>query len=291
MKSGFVSLLGRPNAGKSTLLNAIMKQEVSIVTKKPQTTRNLIRAIYEDEEAQIVFVDTPGVHKPFNQFSTFMNKIAYKSATQSEVTLLIIDASSPFGGGDEFLISRINPHMNVIVVFTKIDLVYLKDIEKLKAKYHELLPDCPQVEVRAPVGFNIDELLRLIKTRLQFDDRLYDDATLISPTMNFVISEIIREQIIILFGEEIPYAVAIEVKNLAKKSTGYLTDATIFVQKESQKPIIIGKNGLMIKKIGTRARKRLETLYHEHFVLNLNVVTKKDWQQNAADLKRFGYTS
>ncbi len=292
MKSGFVLILGRPNVGKSTILNHILHTKVSIVSEKPQTTRNNIRGIYRDEESEIVFIDTPGVQQETHQqLGDVMNDMVYSHISDGDVILLIVDSGKKYGLGDDYLIEKIkNKHRPIIVVFNKIDTVRIDQITELKEKYKEALPDAKQIECVATEGFGLDEIVTALKDALPIGPAYYGGEEVTDKDEVFQIKEIIREKALHYLKEEVPHAVAIYVRNIEWESNPMEIDATIYVEKESQKPIVIGENGQMIKKIGSAARKDIERLLKKHVQLNLVARVDKDWRSNEKSIKKYGYT-
>ncbi len=290
MKSGFVAILGRPNVGKSTLLNAILNHKVSIVTDKSQTTRNNIKGIYNAEGVQIIFLDTPGVHKPHQKLGQEMNNMAYSAAHEVDVAILVVDASLPFGSGDEYLLDHLDiHHQPLMIVFNKIDQARLDKVEKLKAIYREKCPDASFIDTVASERFNIDLLLKMIVERLPEGPFYYPQDVLTDKDEVFQIKEIIREKVLKTLREEVPHATAIYMDDIDWESNPMHIKATIVVEKDSQKGIVIGKNGQMIKLIGQRARKDIEALMHKHVYLELFVKVSEDWRNQEKELKVYGY--
>lgn len=290
MKSGFVSILGRPNVGKSTILNGILNHKLSIVTNKSQTTRDAIKGIYNAEGCQIVFVDTPGIHKPHAKLGEEMNTVAYSTAHDVDVNILVVDASSPFGEGDEFLLNHLDiKNVPLIIVFNKIDLVRIQQIEQLKKKYHELLPEAIFVETVANEKFNIDTLIKEVLKLLPEGPAYYPVNEISDKDEIFQIKEIIREKVLKILSEEVPHSVAIYVDNIDYNSKPMHIVASIIVEKDSQKGIVIGKGGQRIKLIGEKARKDIERLLNKHVYLELFVKVQEDWRNSDTLLSKYGY--
>lgn len=291
MKSGFVAVLGRPNSGKSTLVNAIVGQKISIVSPKAQTTRNNIRGIYHDEEYEIVFLDTPGIHKSKLVLGNEMNEMAYSAIEGVEVIVLVIDSKQKFGPGDQFLIEKIKNYKNVpiIVVFNKIDLVNINEINKLKEIYKEKLPSSIQIETVAIDKFNIDDLLKMIKSYIEEGPLYYGEKVITDKDIIFQIKEIIREKALLLLKQEVPHAIAVYMEDINWDEKPILIKVSLIVEKESQKGIVIGENGKMIKRIGKLARKDIEELMKEHIYLELTVKVDEDWRNKKSSIKKFGY--
>ena len=291
MKIGFVAVLGRANSGKSTLVNAIVGQKISIVSPKAQTTRNNIRGIYHDEEYEIVFLDTPGIHKSKLVLGNEMNEMAYSAIEGVEVIVLVIDSKQKFGPGDQFLIEKIKNYKNVpiIVVFNKIDLVNINEINKLKEIYKEKLPSSIQIETVTLDKFNIDDLLKMIKSYIEEGPLYYGEKVITDKDIIFQIKEIIREKALLLLKQEVPHAIAVYMEDINWDEKPILIKASLIVEKESQKGIVIGENGKMIKRIGKLARKDIEELMKEHIYLELTVKVDEDWRNKKSSIKKFGY--
>lgn len=290
MKSGFVAILGRPNVGKSTIINRIVKHHVSIVTEKSQTTRNNIIGIYNAEDTQIVFLDTPGIHKPKQQLGKEMNNMAYSAAHDVDVALLVVDASKPFGAGDQFIVDHLDIHNTpLIIVFNKIDLARLDETEDLKATYREIFPKANFIDTVALDGFNVDELIKRIVNLLPEGPAYYPQEMITDKDEIFQIKEIIREKILKQLREEVPHSIAIFIDHIEWEHKPLQIFASIIVEKESQKGIVIGAGGKMIKEIGSRARVDIERLLNKHVFLELQVKVVPDWRNEPKALKTYGY--
>lgn len=288
MKSGFITILGRPNVGKSTLLNAIIGKKISIISPKSQTTRDAIQGIYNDDDSQIIFVDTPGIHKPKSELGKEMDKIAYYNAKNNDLVLLLIDASRPFSENDLFLTKNVTYKTPVIVVFNKIDLTNVILINSLKEKYKEFFPESEFIEISAIEKFNIDYLIERIKSYLEEGPQYYDVNTITNKDFTFMVQEIIREKTLKLLDEEVPHSIAV-VADEINFNEGKNIFAKIIVEKDSQKGIIIGKHGSMIKRIGIESRKDIEKLLGYNINLELLVQVVKDWKNSASFLAKIGY--
>ena len=290
IKSGFVAIIGRPNVGKSTLLNTILHNKVAIVTPKAQTTRNRIQGIYNDNESQIVFMDTPGVHKAKHEMGKFMNKVALSSTKSTDVILFLTPANERIGNNDQFILKAIQErNVPIILVITKSDLVK-KDELVLKitewnnlAKFHEVIP------ISSLQHENITQLLALIKSNLQLGPQYYPDNVLTDQPEKFLIREIIREKIFLLTEEEIPHSVAILIDQFEEQDNLLKIMASICVERTSQKGIIIGKQGKMIKEIGTKARLELEQILNTKIFLELFVKVVEKWREKASMIAKLGY--
>ena len=290
MKSGFVSILGRPNVGKSTLLNGILNHKVSIVTDKAQTTRNSIKGIYNADGVQIVFTDTPGIHKPKEKLGIEMNNMAYSAAHDVDVNVLVVDASLPFGPGDEYLLEHLDiKNCPLIIVFNKIDEARLDKVINLKKIYEERCPQAFMIDTVAKERFNIDELLKKIIEFLPEGPAYYSTEEITDKDIVFQIKEIIREKVLRNLRDEVPHATAIYMDDINYESNPMHIKASIIVDKEGQKGIVIGKNGQRIKEIGSRARKDIEILLHKHVFLELFVKVQPGWRDDDKSLENYGY--
>ena len=290
MKVGFVSILGRPNVGKSTIINGLLNQKISIVTDKSQTTRNNIRGIYNSPEAQIVFVDTPGIHKPHQILGKRMNNMAYSTAHDVDVNMLIVDASLIFGPGDEYLLEHLDIRNSpLIIVFNKIDQARLVHVEKLKAKYLSYFPNANIIETVATEKFNLDDLLKKVISLLPDGQPFYPTEVKTDKDEVFQIKEIIREKVLKNLKEEVPHSIAVYMENIEWEKNPMPIKASINVEKERQKGIVIGATGKRIKLIGTRARNDIEALLKKHVYLELLVKVQKDWRNEEKALETFGY--
>lgn len=290
MKSGFVAILGRPNVGKSTIINGLINHHISIVTDKSQTTRNNIIGVYNDEDTQIVFLDTPGIHKPVAQLGQEMNNMAYSAAHDVDVALLVVDASKPFGAGDTYIIEHLDIHnVPLIIVFNKIDLARLDKTEELKKVYYSYFKDAIMIDTVAKEGFNLDELINKVKSFLNEGPAYYPTEMVTDKDEIFQIKEIIREKVLKQLREEVPHSIAIYMEHIDWEKKPIQILASIIVEKDSQKGIVIGKNGQKIKEIGTQARRSIERLLNQHVFLELKVKVDEDWRNQTSSLKEYGY--
>ena len=280
MKSGFVSLIGRPNVGKSTLLNSIVGRKIAITSNTAQTTRNIIQGIYTTNDIQIVVVDTPGVHKPKNKLGTILNEQAYYSMTDVDVILFLVDVSQTLGKGDKFILEKLKENINipVILVLNKIDKINYKELLPLIDEYKEIYPFKEIVPVSATKRKNIDELITTISNYLKDDIKYYDDDDITNVNIKFIISELIREKVLYLTKEEVPHSVTCTVELMEEDKKSVNIGASIIVDRENLKKILIGKQGTMIKKIGTQARKDIENLLGKKVYLDLRVKVVNDWR-------------
>ena len=289
MKSGFVSIVGRPNAGKSTIINALLERKLSIVTEKAQTTRNSIKGIYDDGEYQIIFIDTPGIHKANHSLGEFMNKEALDSAKDVDANILVVDASRKFDEGDRFINESLSKDIPFFIVINKIDLMRLPEVQQIKAKYQEAYPKAKILEASAIENFGIVELLNEVKAVIPEGPRYFHENQITDKDSSFMISEVIREKLLNILKDEVPHDLAVRVDEIKSKKEAVYIRATIIVDKESHKGIVIGKNGKRIKAIGMRARTDLEEYYNKRIFLELFVSVKEDWLNNPRILKELGY--
>ncbi len=290
MKSGFVTIVGRPNVGKSTLLNAIINKKISIVSPKAQTTRNNIQGIYHGEDTQIVFLDTPGIYQAKVKLGQEMDKMAYNAMKDIDALVLVVDSSVPYSDQDEFLLSKLNNvTVPFFIVMNKIDLVTIDEITKIKQIYQDRFPSAKLIETVANERFNVDTLIKELEAVLPEGPAYYDDETITDQDEVFQIKEIIREKALRTLKDEVPHAIAVYMNNIEWEEDPIDIRATIIVEKESQKGIVIGKGGKMIKSIGTKARKDIEDLLGQHVYLELYVKVREDWRNQDSALKEFGY--
>lgn len=291
-KSGFVAIMGRPNAGKSTLINTIVGEKVSIVSWKPQTTRNRILGIYNDEECQIVFIDTPGLHKPRNTLGEYMMKSAKIATEGVDCLIYVIDAEKGYDENDRSrLLSFINEGENVIAVVNKIDHVTKEKVFSILTELNKLEKLAAAVPVSALRNRNVEPLLSEIKKRLTDSVKYYPDEQYTDRNMRFMTAEIIREKALRLLDKEVPYGIGVDVRDYTVKEDGSLisVEADIICEKSAHKPIILGKGGAMIKKISTYARQDLEDMTGTKVYLNLFVKVKDEWRGSQSIMKELGY--
>ena len=290
MKSGFVGLVGRPNVGKSTLLNSIIGKKVAITSNKPQTTRNTIQGIYNEEDTQIVFVDTPGVHKPNHKLGDYLNKQSYYSMNDVDVILYLIDINEEFGKGDEFVLNKIKDAKKpIILVLNKIDKITNdKILEKIK-EYSERYSFDEIVPVSAIKSKNTNELIKTIKKYLTDEYKYYDEGTITNRPLTFQIAEIVREKVFNETKEEVPHSLTCVVENIEKDKNSYHINLAIIVDRDNLKKIIIGKQGSKLKKIGIDSRQELEKLLNKKVYLETYVKTIKNWRDKEKYLQEFGF--
>lgn len=307
-RSGFCSIVGRPNVGKSTLLNAFVEAKLAIMSDKPQTTRNRILGVYNRPDAQVVFLDTPGIHKPRHRLGEYMNKVAIGTIPEVDVVLFVVDGSAPEPGeGDKYVADVVaRSGRPAILVVNKMDRVKRGDWYEVMDAYKALgnpqnrsedpEPDSPAIEwidivpVSALENTNIDPLLDLIVEQMEEGPKYYPDDMITDQPERFVIAEFIREKILHLTREEIPHSVAVEVEQLQRRESGTVyVSASIYVERDSQKGIIIGKRGSMLKEIGARARRDIEEMLGSKIYLELFVKVREDWRNRESVLRSLGY--
>ena len=295
MKCGFVAILGRPNVGKSTLLNQILGQKIVITTDKAQTTRKRIKGILTDDKGQIIFVDTPGVHRPLNKLGEFLLDEVKVAVPDADLVLFLVDGTEPAGKGDKWIVENILKETNipVILVINKLDKIKnMQKIEENIMSYKMLFDEnIPLVRISAKTGRNKDTLINNILKKLPDGEKLYPDDVVTEESMRSVAEEIIREKILINTQDEIPHSVAIKVEKYEENDDIDKIYANIYCETKSQKGILIGKGGNLLKKIGTEARTDLEEIVDKKVFLGLEVKVEKDWRKKDKLLKDFGYVS
>lgn len=290
MKSGFVALAGRPNAGKSTLINNLVREKVAIVSDKPQTTRSEIRGIRTEEDYQIVFTDTPGIHKPKYRLETRMNKEAGDVIMGVDLIYLVTDGSVPISKGDEFVLNMVkNAGVPVFLILNKIDKMDQKQVIKKLQQWQSRYDFAEYFPLSAKFGRSFDDLLRTTKDYLPEGDLLYPPEIVSDGAENFRIAELIREKVLLCTEEEIPHASAVLVETKEFRKNACYIQALILVEKKSQKGIMIGKQGSMLKKIGTMAREDLEKLLGRKVYLELFVRVEDEWRSRDARITEYGY--
>ncbi len=289
MRSGFVSLVGRPNTGKSTLLNSILETKLAITSPVSGTTRNIIEGVYEDEDSQIVFVDTPGIHKPLNKIGNILNKKAYQSSDNVDVILFLVDAEKGYGKGDEFILEKLKKEeIPIILVLNKVDKVKkdkLLEMISTLSKEHEFSEIFP---LSALKGDNVESLIKTLKKYMPNETKIFEDDTFTNITTKFYVSEIIREKVLLKTREEIPHSVTCMVESLEHKKDKVIIQGIIIVDRLGAKKIIVGKNASMLKEIGTMARIDLEEYFGKKVYLSLFVKVVDNWKEEEKYLKEFG---
>ena len=290
MRSGFVSLIGRPNTGKSTLLNSILKEKVAIISNKPQTTRNLVQGIYNEDDTQIVFVDTPGIHKPIDKLGVALNAQAYYSINDVDVLLLVVDASVPYGKGDQFIINKLeNVDKPVFLILNKIDKLTNDQILLKINEYKDLYEFAEIIPLSALKDDNIDRLISVLKKYLPDNVKYFMDDEKTTQELDFRLSEIVREKIFIHTNEEVPHSISCKLVGYEENSKIAKVYIDIIVDRDSLRKIIIGTNGNMIKLIGREARIDMEGILGKKVYLELYCKTIKKWREKEKYIKDLGY--
>lgn len=292
MKSGFVSVIGRPNVGKSTLINSIIGKKIAITSDKPQTTRNIIQGIYTTKDTQIVFVDTPGIHKPNHKLGQYLNRQAYDSVGGVDVILFVVDASKKLGPGDQFILDRLKElkeEVPVILTLNKIDQLTHEEILQKIVEYKDLYPFQEIVPISGLKKKNTEELIKTIRTYLTDEVMYYGENEITNRSLDFMMGEMIREKVFQLTREEVPHSVTCVVEFVEVGKTSMTIHASIIVDRDSLKRIIIGSKGSMIKEIGTKARIDIEELVGKKVYLDLQVRTIKKWRDKEEYLSEFGF--
>lgn len=289
-KSGFVTLIGRPNVGKSTLMNCLIGQKIAITSNKPQTTRNRIQTVYTSDEGQIVFLDTPGIHKAKNKLGDYMVNIAERTLTEVDVILWLVEPTTYIGAGEKHIIEQLKKVKTpVILVINKIDTVKKEEILLFIDAYRKELDFQEIVPVSALKDNNTDTLIECIMKYLPYGPAFYDEDTITDQPQRQIVAELIREKALRCLDEEIPHGIAVSIEGMKFKKNIVDIDATIVCERESHKGIIIGKQGAMLKKIGSQARREIEEMLEMKVNLQLWVKVKKDWRDSDFLLKNFGY--
>lgn len=290
MRSGFVALAGRPNAGKSTLINSLIGEKVAIVSSKPQTTRSEIRGIYTDEECQIIFTDTPGIHKPKFRLESRMNKEAADVIQGVDLIYLVVDASVPYAKGDEFVLNMVkNTGLPVFLILNKMDKMQPEKIVKVIQQWQERYDFAEYFPLSAKFGRSFEDLVKTTRKYLPEGDLLYPAEMTSDGAENFRIAELIREKILTQTEDEVPHAAAVLIENKEFKKDKVYIQAMILVERDSQKGIMIGKQGQMLKKIGSLAREDIEKLLGKKVFLELFVRVENEWRSRDARITEYGY--
>ena len=289
-KSGFVTLIGRPNVGKSTLMNRLIGQKIAITSNKPQTTRNRIQTVYTSEEGQIVFVDTPGIHKAKNKLGDYMVNVAERTLSEVDVILWLVEPSNFIGAGERHIIEQLQKVKTpVILVINKVDTVKREELLPYIDTYRQQMDFQEIVPVSALKGDNTDTLISCIMKYLPYGPAFYDEDTITDQPMRQIVAELIREKALRLLEEEIPHGIAVSIERMHYRKRICDIEATIICERDSHKGIIIGKGGSMLKRIGSAARPDIEELLELQVNLQLWVKVKKDWRDSDFLLKNFGY--
>lgn len=291
-KSGFVTLIGRPNVGKSTLMNRIIGQKIAITSNKPQTTRNKIQTVLTKDEGQIIFVDTPGIHKAKNKLGEYMVDVATRTLQEVDVILWLVEPDTQVGPGDEKIAEKIQDlKIPVILVINKADMVKKDEMLPVIEAFRKLHEFTEIIPISAKDGYNVEVLIDLLFKYLPEGPQFYDEDTITDQPLRQIVAELIREKALHVLNEEVPHGIAVTIESMKSRPKGGITDieATIICEKDSHKGIIIGKKGEMLKKIGTNARFEIEKTLDRKVNLQLWVKVKKDWRDSDFLLKNFGY--
>lgn len=289
-KSGFVTLIGRPNVGKSTLMNYLIGQKIAITSNKPQTTRNRIQTVLTTEEGQIIFVDTPGIHKAKNKLGEYMVNVAERTLNEVDAVLWLVEPTTFIGAGEKHIADQLKKVTTpVILVVNKVDSVKKEEVLASIAAYQDIYDFAAIVPVSARSGENTKELLKVVYQYLPYGPQFYDEDTITDQPERQIVAELIREKALHCLNEEIPHGIAVVIDSMKKKGKVMHIDATIICERDSHKGIIIGKQGSMLKKIGSTARYEIEKMLDMQANLKLWVKVKKDWRDSDFLVKNFGY--
>ena len=292
MKVGFVSIVGRPNAGKSTLINSIIGSKVAIVSDKAHTTRNNIQGIYNDDDSQIIFIDTPGIHKPMHKLGKYMNSQSYYSIEDTNVILFMVDATEKIGKGDKFILEKLKEvDSNVFLVLNKVDRIKKENLLPMIEEYNKLFDFKEIIPISALKKDNIDDLIKTIKKYLDEGERYYSEDYYTDKSINFMVSEIVREKVLNLTHEEVPHAVTCVLEKYEEEKNSIHINVLIIVEREGIKRILVGHSGSMIKEIGIEARKDIEELVGKKVYLELFVKTVNNWREKDKYLTEFGFNN
>lgn len=291
-KSGFATLIGRPNVGKSTLMNHLIGQKIAITSNKPQTTRNRIQTVYTSEEGQIIFLDTPGIHKAKNKLGEYMVNVAERTLQEVDVVLWLVEPTDFIGKGEQHIAQQLKKaKVPVILIMNKIDTVDKEKLAGYLEGYRSLMDFDDMIPVSALRGQNLDKVIRAIFRYLPYGPKYYDDDTVTDQPQRQIAAELIREKALRCLEEEIPHGIAVSIEQMKEREDGTIMDidATIICERESHKGIIIGKGGAMLRRIGSQARREIEKMLEMQVNLQLWVKVKKDWRDSDFMIKNFGY--
>lgn len=291
-KSGFVTLIGRPNVGKSTLMNRLIGQKIAITSNKPQTTRNRIQTVYTDERGQIVFLDTPGIHKAKNKLGEYMVNVAERTLKEVDVVLWLVEPTTFIGAGEQHIAAQLKTIKTpIVLVINKVDTVKKEEILKFIDAYKDICEFADIVPVSALKGQNTDTVLEVIFKYLPYGPAFYDEDTVTDQPQRQIVAEMIREKALRSLDEEIPHGIAVTIEKMKERPGGKVVDieATIVCERDSHKGIIIGKGGAMLKKIGSAARFEIERMMEMKVNLQIWVKVRKDWRDSDLFIKNFGY--
>ncbi|MFC4022761.1 GTPase Era [Oceanobacillus longus] len=290
-KSGFITIIGRPNVGKSTFMNRVIGQKIAIMSDKAQTTRNKIQGVLTTDDAQMVFIDTPGIHKPKHRLGDFMVNIAENTLNEVDVVLFMINAKEGYGRGDQYIIDLLQKvNSPVYLIINKIDLIHPEEVFQLIEQYKDKCDFEEIIPISALEGNNVDHLVDVLKGHLPEGPQYYPADQVTDHPERFVISELIREKVLHLTKEEIPHSIAVVIENIEEREEDkILIQAIIVTERSTQKGILIGKQGTMLKKIGRNARKDIEALLGSKVYLELWIKVKKDWRNKESQLHEYGF--
>lgn len=290
-KSGFVAIVGRPNVGKSTLLNRIVGQKIAIMSDKAQTTRNKIQGVYTTDDAQLIFIDTPGIHKPKHRLGDFMVEAAYSALREVDAVLFMVSADQKRGRGDDFIIERLKTSaVPVYLVINKIDKVHPNDLLAIIDDYQQTMTFKEIIPISATEGNNVEHLMEMLVEQMEEGPQYFPEDQVTDHPEYFIVSELVREKVLLQTRDEVPHSVAVVVDSMKRDENDKVrVQATIIVERDSQKGIIIGKGGKMLKTIGTTARKDIENLLGDKVFLELWVKVQKDWRDKQVYLQDYGY--
>ena len=291
-KSGFVTLIGRPNVGKSTLMNHLIGQKIAITSNKPQTTRNRIQTVYTDERGQVVFLDTPGIHKAKNKLGEYMVNVAERTLNEVDAILWLVEPTTFIGAGERHIAEQLKKTKTpIILIINKVDTVDKKEIIKFMDAYRKVLDFAEIIPVSALRSLNLDSVLDMIFKYLPYGPMFYDEDTITDQPQRQIVAEMIREKALRCLDEEIPHGIAVAIDQMKERKDGGMfdIDATIICERDSHKGIIIGKGGSMLKRIGSEARRDIENMLEAKVNLQLWVKVKKDWRDSDFLMKNFGY--
>lgn len=291
-KSGFVTLIGRPNVGKSTLMNRLIGQKIAITSNKPQTTRNKIQTVYSCDTGQIVFVDTPGIHKAKNKLGEYMVNVAQRTVNEVDVVLWLVEPSTFIGAGERHIVEQLKKTKTpVILVINKVDMVKREEVLIFIDEYRKIFDFAEIIPVSALKGTNTQDIIDTVFKYLPYGPQFYDEDTVTDQPQRQIVAELIREKALRSLEEEIPHGIAVSIDKMTERPNGKLMDieATIICERDSHKGIIIGKGGTMLKKIGSQARKEIEDMLEMKVNLQVWVKVKKDWRDSDFLMKNFGY--
>ena len=290
MKSGYVTIIGKPNTGKSTLLNSLIERKLAITSKVSGTTRNVIEGIYNDDDSQIIFVDTPGIHKPIDKLGSYMNSSAYKGMDGVDVILFTCDATKNFNKGDKLILERVkDSNIPIFLILNKIDLLNKDKLLEVITKYNELYNFTEVFPVSAIKGYNVPELINTIKKYLPEQDRIFNNEEVTNISNSFQIAELVREKLLRLTREEVPHTITCYTETIEDMGNYIDISVVIICDRENLKKIIIGKNGSMLKKVGIYARKDIEELLGKQVNLKTHVKVIEDWREKERFLKESGF--